>query len=57
MMALGMDWIYQHGYRTVDDELRAFESVKLSDIQEVLERYPIDRVTTLSGHVSLQFPS
>ncbi|MHB1422834.1 MAG: M16 family metallopeptidase [Gemmataceae bacterium] len=48
MMALGMNWIYQHGYRTVDDELRAFESVALSDIQEVLQRYPIDRVTTLA---------
>ena len=48
MMALGMNWIYQHDYRTVDDDLRAFEAVTLSDIRQVLERYPIDRVTTLA---------
>jgi predicted Zn-dependent peptidase len=48
MMALGMNWIYQHGYRPVDDELRAFESVTLADIRQVLQRYPLDRVTTLA---------
>ncbi len=48
LMALGMNWIYQHGYRSVDDELRAFESVTLADIQQVLDRYPIDKVTTLA---------
>jgi predicted Zn-dependent peptidase len=48
MMALGMNWIYQHDYRTVDDELRAFESVTLPDIQQVLERYPLDCITTLA---------
>lgn len=46
LMALGMNWIYQHGYRSVDDELRAFESVTLADIRQVLDRYPIDGVTT-----------
>jgi predicted Zn-dependent peptidase len=48
MMALGMNWLYQHGYRSVDDELRAFEAVTLPDIRQVLERYPLDRVTTLA---------
>ncbi|MGH7172131.1 MAG: M16 family metallopeptidase, partial [Gemmataceae bacterium] len=58
MMALGMNWIYQHGYRTVDDDLRAFESVTLADIREVLERYPIDRPTTLAlGPLTQLHPS
>jgi len=48
LMALGMNWIYQHAYRTVDDELRAFESVTLPDIRQVLDRYPIDQMTTLA---------
>ena len=48
LMALGMNWIYQHGYRSVDDELHAFESVTLSDIHHVLERYPLDHVTLLA---------
>lgn len=48
LMAVGMNWIYQHGYRSVDDELRGFESVTLSTIREVLQRYPLDRVTTMA---------
>jgi predicted Zn-dependent peptidase len=48
MMALGMNWIYQHGYRTVDDDLRAYESVTLAAIREVLERYPLDQLTTFA---------
>jgi predicted Zn-dependent peptidase len=48
MMALGMNWIYQQAYRSMDDELRAFESVTRADIQKVLERYPLDCVTTLA---------
>jgi predicted Zn-dependent peptidase len=48
LMAVGMNWIYQHGYRTMDDELRAFESVTLAAIREVLERYLLDRATTLA---------
>ncbi len=48
MMALGMNWTYQHQYRSVDDELRSFEGVTLDDVRRVLELYPIDRVTTLA---------
>jgi predicted Zn-dependent peptidase len=48
MMAIGMSWTYQHEYRSVDDDLRAYESVTLPAIRQVLERYPLDRVTTLA---------
>jgi predicted Zn-dependent peptidase len=48
MMALGMNWTYQHRYRSVDDELRSFEAVTLADVRRVLDLYPIDRVTTLA---------
>jgi predicted Zn-dependent peptidase len=48
MMAIGMGWTYQHEYRSVDDELRAYEGVTLDSVRQVLERYPIDRVTTLA---------
>ena len=48
MMAIGMGWTYQHEYRSVDDDLRAYEAVTLPAIRQVLERYPIDRVTTLA---------
>jgi len=48
LMAVGMGWTYQHEYRSVDDDLRAFEAVTLKSIREVLERYPLDKVTTLA---------
>ncbi len=48
MMAMGMNWIYQHGYRTVDDDLRAYEAVTLKAIREVLEKYPLHKATTLA---------
>jgi len=48
MMALGMSWTYQEEYRTVDDELKAFEAVTLATIREVLDRYPLPNVSTLA---------
>jgi predicted Zn-dependent peptidase len=48
MQALGMNWTYLQQYRTVDDELKAFEAVSLRSIREVLDRYPLDRITTLA---------
>ena len=48
MQALGMAWTYLKRYRSVDDELDAFDAVNLNSIREVLDRYPLDRVTTLA---------
>ena len=48
MIAVGMHWTYQHEYRSVDDELKAYEAVTTKTIREVLDRYAIDRVTTLA---------
>jgi predicted Zn-dependent peptidase len=48
MQAIGMDWTNLHRYRTVDEELQAFDAVNLKAIREVLDRYPLDRVTTLA---------
>src|SRR5262249_51961627 len=45
---LGMGWNYPHEYRTVDDELKAFEAVNLKKIRKVLDRYPLDQATTLA---------
>jgi predicted Zn-dependent peptidase len=48
MQAIGMVWTYLHQYRTVDDELKAFDAVTLDSIHEVRDRYPLDRVTTVA---------
>jgi predicted Zn-dependent peptidase len=58
MMAIGMGWIYLHTYRSVDDDLKAYENVTLEAIREVLDRYPLDQVTTLAlGPLSTLHPS
>ena len=48
MQAIGMAWTYLRQYRSVDDELKAFDAVTLETIREVLDQYPIDQVTTLA---------
>ena len=48
MQSLGMSWTYLKRYRSVDDELKAFEAVSLHSIREVLDRYPLGRITTLA---------
>jgi predicted Zn-dependent peptidase len=48
MQAIGMAWTYLHQYRTVDDDLKAFDAVTLASIRAVLDAYAIDQVTTLA---------
>jgi predicted Zn-dependent peptidase len=48
MQAIGMTWTYQHRYRTVDEELKAYDAVTLRSIGRLLERYPLAAVTTLA---------
>jgi predicted Zn-dependent peptidase len=48
MRALGMDWTYLHQYWSVDDDVRAYDAVTLDSIRQVLDRYPLDRATTLA---------
>ncbi len=48
MMALGMSWTYQREYRSVDDELQAFQGVTLASVREVLDRFPLPSVSTLA---------
>ena len=46
--AIGMTWTYLRQYHSVDDELKFYEKVTRAKIQQVLERYPLDRPTTLA---------
>jgi predicted Zn-dependent peptidase len=48
MQAIGAAWIYLGEYRSVDDELAAFDAVTTDSIREVLDRFPIDEATTLA---------
>jgi predicted Zn-dependent peptidase len=48
MQAIGMSWTYLNQYRSVDDELAAFDAVTLETIGELLARYPVPPTTTLT---------
>jgi predicted Zn-dependent peptidase len=48
MQAIGMSWTYLKKYRSVDEELKAFDAVSLKSVRKLLERYPLDRVTTFA---------
>jgi predicted Zn-dependent peptidase len=48
MQALGMNWLYLQQYRTMDDELKSYESVTRKSIRELLEQYPLDKITTFA---------
>ena len=43
-----MSWTYLGKYRSVDDELKAFDAVDLKKIAQVLERYPFDELAILA---------
>jgi predicted Zn-dependent peptidase len=48
MQAIGMDWTYLGKYRTADEELKAYEAVSTKTIGRLIEKYPLDRITTLA---------
>jgi predicted Zn-dependent peptidase len=48
MQALGMTWTYLRSYRSVDDELNAFQAVNRKKIRQVLDRYPLEQTTTFA---------
>jgi len=48
MQAVGMSWTYLGQYRSVDDELQAFDAVTLDSVRDVMNQFPIDRITTLA---------
>jgi len=48
MQALGMNWLYLQQYRTMDDELKSYESVTRHAIGDLLKQYPLDKITTFA---------
>jgi predicted Zn-dependent peptidase len=48
MHDIGMTWTYLHKYRTIDDDLKAFAKVTLKSIRQLLDRFPLDRQSTVA---------
>lgn len=53
MLTVAKDWVYRDTYRTVDDEMKAWDAVKLQDIRTVLEAYPLTN-QTVTGYGPLE---
>jgi predicted Zn-dependent peptidase len=45
MITVAKDWVYRDEYRSVDDELAAWDAVTMKDVREVLARYPLTNQT------------
>jgi predicted Zn-dependent peptidase len=45
MATVAKDWVYRGEYRSVDDELAAWDAVTMKDVREVLGRYPLTNQT------------
>ncbi len=45
MATLAKDWVYRGEYRSVDDELAAWDAVTMNDVRAVLDKYPITNQT------------
>jgi hypothetical protein len=45
MLTVVKDWVYRGEYRSVDDELAAWDKVTMADIRAVLDRYPLTNQT------------
>ena len=48
MQAIGMGWTYLGKYRSVDEELAAFDAVTLDKVRQLLDRYPLTNTTTFA---------
>jgi predicted Zn-dependent peptidase len=48
LLGIGRDWTYLGAYRSLDDELAAIDAVDQESIRELLNRYPLDNLTTVA---------
>jgi predicted Zn-dependent peptidase len=45
MGTVAKDWVYRGEYRSVDDELAAWDAVTMADVRAVLDKYPLTNQT------------
>lgn len=46
LQEVGMTWVYLRKYKSVDEDMQTYEKVNLRQIQQLIERYPLLRLTT-----------
>jgi len=47
LVPLGLGWIYRSEYRPLADEIARIQAISSDDIMNLLEEYPLEKVTTL----------
>ncbi len=57
LSSLGGNWVYRKEYRTVRDDLDVVRRLTLSDIQALLDAYPLGQTTTVGVGPLEQIPS
>ena len=48
LSSLGTSWIYRQEYRSVEDDLNAYQAVSLEDVRRLLDAYPLGHTTTVA---------
>ncbi|MCC6126834.1 MAG: insulinase family protein [Pirellulales bacterium] len=48
LFPVGGDWVYRRQYRPIELELRTFAEVGLAEVNAVLQKYPLEKCTTLT---------
>ncbi|HJZ91852.1 MAG TPA: pitrilysin family protein [Gemmataceae bacterium] len=56
MLTVAKDHVYRGEYRSVDDELAAWDAVTLDDVRAVLDRYPVTNQTVTAYGPLTQLP-
>jgi predicted Zn-dependent peptidase len=46
LSSLGHNWVHRNEYRRVEDDLDTLRNIKLADIRELLDAYPLTQLTT-----------
>ena len=46
LQEVGMTWVYLRKYKSVDEDMQTYEKVNLRQMQQLIERYPLLRLTT-----------
>lgn len=46
LQEVGMTWVYLRKYKSIDEDMQTYEKVNLRQIQQLIERYPLLRLTT-----------
>jgi len=47
LVPLGFGWVYRQEYRPLTEELKAVQAVTTEDIRQLLEKYPLEKITIL----------